>query len=161
MIKSVTTYNSRPWGDRVKRRFQVVLTDLQGNDHTQVIGVFKVDSDDDGTTQANALLASKKQSEIESYKETIRGGSNPFANDALWNSRAEILVPILTDALSLDATDSIVYNGLPYIDLVSDAEMMAMFSKDQAWVDELRVKASDLLNGKATFDAYVPPLEVV
>jgi len=160
MIKSVTTYSSRPWGNKVKKRFKVTLIDLQGIDHTEIIGVFKIDTTEGGTTQANTLLASKKQAEVEQYKDSIREGINPFLRPSLWNTRVELLVPILTDALSLPATDSIVYNGLPYVALVTDAELMALFGKTQAWVDSLRLKASDLLSGKSTFDAYIPPLGV-
>lgn len=161
-VKSVSVYSSRAWGNQVKRRYQVTLADSLANDHIEVIGAFKVDSTDDGTAQANALLFSKKTTEIANYKDIIRSGlGNPFITiPAIWNNRVELLLPILTEALTNAATDSIVYNGLPYIALVTDDELIALFGKDQAWVDSLRLKAADLLSGKATFDAYIPPLGV-
>lgn len=156
----VIVYSTRTWGNQVKRRYRVTLTDLQGHDHVDIIGVFKVDELDDGTLQANALLSSKKKTEIEQYKDAIKSGINPFLKQSRWNTRVELLIPILTDALSNPATDAIVYNGLPYLALVTDDELIALFNKNQLWVDALRLSANNLLSGKTLLDAYTPILEV-
>ncbi len=154
IVKSVTIYSSRVWLDGVKRRYEITLTDEQGLDHTKVLGVFKVPESDTGAEIADKYLASQKNSEVEQYKEAVSEGVNPFLKDSLWNNRAELLLPILTDALTLPATESLVINGLPYLELVTDDELMALFSKDQTWVDDVRVKAATLLSGKAVIDAY-------
>jgi len=153
----ITVYTERQLpNNKVRRRYQVTLTDLQGNEHTQIVGMFNHDASDDGAQVEADLLASKQQSEISEYKESIRAGVNPFTKDSLWNTRVELLKSILDDALSLPATDPIVYNGLPYLDLVTDLELMAIYSKPQSWVDDVRAKALTLLSSKVGLDSYVP-----
>ena len=152
----ITVYTERPiQNGKVRRRYQVTLTDLNGVDHIDIVGMFNHDPADDGAQVEASVLAQKKEAEIELYKEDIRAGSNPFMDRGYtWNTREELLKPILDDALSLPATDPLVYNGLPYLELVTDAELMALYSQDQAWVDGVRAKATALLSAKAAMDAY-------
>ena len=157
-IKSVTEYSSRPWRGRVRRRYKIVLTDLLNVDHEYIIGPVVVDESDDGTTIANSYADSLKTNELEQYKSTIRSGENPFLNDALWNTRAELLKPILSDALSSPATDDLVINGLPFLSLVADEELMILFGQNLAWVDMVRAKADELLGSKIVLENYTPIL---
>ena len=157
MISSEIVIN-RPDGDTLRIRER--HTDATGRIH---IKSYNADINDD----INALLAQHsaeidaqlKQQEVETYKNDVKQGINPFQTRALvFNTRAEALKPILDDALSQPATDPIVYNGLPYLQYVTDAELVALYGQDQAWVDNIRLTASDLLTNKTAFDSYVPPL---
>jgi len=154
----ISVYTTRPLPNGLeRRRYQVTLTDLNGNDHVQVVGMFNHAPDNDGSEVEASLLASKKSQEVEQYKDDIREGVNPFQTRGYqWNTRAELLKPILDAALSLPATDALVYNGLPYLEFVTDEELMVLYQQDQAWVDNVRLEASNLLSGKTVLDAYVP-----
>ena len=68
--------------------------------------------------------------------------------------RTTLLKAVLDDALNGEATDPIVYNGLPYLALVTDEELKYLYSQAQAWVDGIRVKALNLLDAKSTLDNY-------
>ncbi len=80
----ITIFSNRelPNG-KVRRRYEVTVTDLLGDTHTQIIGLFDHDPSDTGTQVETDFLAGKKQQEIDSYKDTIRAGVNPFLNDSL------------------------------------------------------------------------------
>jgi len=152
----VSVHSQITYPSYVRRRYVVTLTDLHGREHVDVVGMYNHQPDNTGEQVEADLLASKTQAEIESYKSVIREGNNPFLNDSLWNSRAVLLKAILDDALSLPATDSLVYNGLQYLELASDEELMAIYSKDIAWVDNIRAQAIALLASKDGFDNYQP-----
>lgn len=159
-VKSVSIFGTdKAWsGGKVKRRYAVTLTDVNAVDHEFVIGPFKVDSSDNGMTFATNHLSNLKSDEVSQYFGVIElGEGNPFETmPAHWNTRAELLYPILAEALTLPATEPLVMNGLPLMALVSDEELMLMFGKDQTWVDEIRSNTATLLTGKTTLDAYVP-----
>ena len=139
----------------VRRRYKVTLTDLQGNSVERIVGMYNHDEANDGSEVEAQVLASLKQAEVNQFKSDIEQGVNPFqTRTAQWNTRAELLKPILDDALSKPPTDAIVYNGLPYLANVTDAELMALYSQTQAWVDNVRAKATNLLQAKASMDAY-------
>lgn len=143
----------------VRRRYQVTLTDNLGVEHTEVVGMFNHTVDNDGSEVEEQLLASKKEQEVNQYKSAIELGFNPFTKyTLLWNSRAGILKSVLDAAFSLPATEAMVHNGLPYLALVSDDELMSLYSKDQAWADSVRQKASELLIAKAILDNYAAVL---
>jgi len=150
---TVKTESQLPDG-KVRRRYEVTLTDLLGNTHTEIVGMFNHEPTNNGSEVESQVLASKKEQEQEQYKDAIRKASNPFLVDSLWNTRNELLKAILDEALTLPATDPITYNGLPYLQLISDVELMTIHSKDQAWVDALRLQASSLLGAKANLDNY-------
>lgn len=139
----------------VRRRYSVTLTDLLGVQHTDVVGMFNHEPTNDGSEVESELLASKKEQEIELYKNEIRDGRNPFVNfDLHWNEKGEALKAVLDDALSLPATDALVYNGLPFLSLTTDEELMTIYGQTQEWVNVVRTKANDLLTAKANIDGY-------
>lgn len=138
----------------VRRRYEVSVVDLLGNTHTEVLGMFNHSVENDGSQVETDFITSKKTQEIETYKSDIRRAVNPFIKNSRWNSRVVLLKAVLDDALSLPATDAMVYNGLPYLALVSDAELMTLYSKTQAWVDNVRMKTNDLLSAKVIMDNY-------
>ena len=141
--------------DKVKRRYKVTITDLNGNNHEKVLGMFTHDKTDTGTQVEADYVESLKQNELQQYKTDIESGINPFVNRNLqFNDRETVLKFILDDALTMDATNPIVYNGLPYLSLVTDAELMALYSQTQTWVDDIRAKASSLLSAKAILDSH-------
>ena len=139
---------------QVRRRYEVTLTDLLGNKHTEILGMFNHDKSNDGSEVEVQFLASKKEQEVEEYKEGIRNDINLFTNDSLWNTREELLIAVLNDALSLPATDPIVYNGIKYLPLVTDEELMHIYGQTKEWVQEARAKATTLLSAKGTMDSY-------
>ncbi len=139
---------------KVRRRYEVTLTDLLGNTHTEIVGMFNHEPINDGSEVESEVLASKKEQEQEQYKEAIRNATNPFVVLSIWNTRNELLKSILDEALSQPATDPITYNGLPYLHLITDVELMAIYTKDQAWVDSVRVQATRLLTAKSSLDSY-------
>jgi len=141
-------------GNIFRRRYRVVLIDLLGNEHVDIIGIFNHSSENDGLEVEAQHLADKKEREIQAYKDKIVEGKNPFISASLWNTRQELLKYVLDDALSLPVTNPIVYNGLPYISRVSDIELMALYNKDQPWVDNIRLKTSELLSAKSILDNY-------
>lgn len=159
-IIAVTIYQglSRPWsGGRVKRRYLVSLSDVSNIAYTIVLGPFIVPADDDGMAQAAAHLDMLKSAEVETYKAAVREGVNPFVSyQARWNTRPELLQPILADALTLPATEPLVLNGLPYLSQVSDVELIALFGRDQNWVDDVRAQAAALLAGRDVLVNYTP-----
>jgi hypothetical protein len=139
----------------VRRRYEVTLTDLLGNEHKDVLGMFNHALGDDGSSVEASHLQSKKDQEIELYKSDVINGTNPFMDyEFIWNEKAVLLKAVLDDALSLPATEPIVYNGLPFLALVTDNELMFIYNQNQAWVDDLRGKVSELLTAKATLDNY-------
>ena len=151
---SVKTESTLPNG-LVRRRYEVTIADLLGNESTEIIGMFNHTPEDNGSSVKADYLQSKKEQEIESYKEDVRRGVNPFSgNQGTWNTRAELLKPILDDALSLPATDPLVLNGLPFLPLVSDEELMTMYNQNQSWVDKARLSATTLLTAKSSLDNY-------
>jgi hypothetical protein len=142
-------------GGLVRRRYEVTLTDATGNEHTEVIGMFNHDPSNDGAEVEAQLLQAKKTQEIEQYKAEIELGNNPFSGtNLLWNSRPEMLKAILDEALSLPATKPIVYNGLPYLERVSDEELQALYNQSAAWVTWVREKTAELLAAKHIIDSY-------
>tara|TARA_R110000772_G_scaffold109924_2_gene213315 strand:- start:1451 stop:1924 length:474 start_codon:yes stop_codon:yes gene_type:complete len=142
-------------GGLVRRRYQVTLTDLLGIEHTEVVGMFNHTPENDGSEVEAQLFDSKKQQEIELYKSDIINSTNPFMDyEFIWNEKTVLLKAVLDDALSFPATDPIVYNGLPYLSLVTDAELMFLYNKNQTWVDSLRQKVSELLTAKSILDNY-------
>ena len=157
MISSEILIN-RPDGNTLRIRER--HTDATGKVH---IRSYNTDVNSDVNTllsqHAAEIDAQLKQQEVETYKNDVKQGVNPFQTRALvFNTRVEMLKPILDDALSMPATDPIVYNGLPYLDNVTDAELMALYGETQAWVDNIRSTASNLLTNKTAFDSYMPPL---
>jgi hypothetical protein len=139
----------------VRRRYEVSATDLLGNKHTDVLGMFNHAPENDGSSVEAEYLQSKKQQEIELYKSDVINGTNPFVDyEFIWNEKTVLLKAVLDDALSLHATEPIVYNGLPFLALVTDAELMFLYNQNQTWVDSLRQKVSELLTAKAILDNY-------
>ena len=136
--------------------------------HTDATGKVHIRSyNTDVNSDVNALLsqhaaeidAQLKQQEVETFKNDVRQSVDPFQVRVLvFNTRMEALKPIFDEALSLPATDPIVYNGLPFLQYVTDDELMTMYGETQAWVDNIRLTASNLLTNKTAFDSYVPPL---
>jgi hypothetical protein len=128
---------------------------MLGIEHTDVLGMFTHALENDGSEVEAALLLSKKQQEIELYKSDVINGTNPFVDyEFIWNEKAVLLKAVLDDALSLPAIEPIVYRGLPYLALVTDAELMFLYSKNQVWVDNLRQKVVELLTAKSILDNY-------
>ena len=75
----ITIKTSRPTVNGLeRRRYEVTLTDLLGKTHTEVVGMFNHESSNDGSEVEANLLVSKKEQEIELYKNEIRDGRNPF-----------------------------------------------------------------------------------
>ncbi len=139
----------------VRRRYTVTIADLLGESHTEVLGMFNHEPSNDGASVEADFLSSKKAQEIEQYKADIEGGVNPFvASELRWNSRAEMLKAVLDAALSLQATDAMVYNGLPYLSQVSDSELMSLYNESQEWVDSIRLKVDELLVATTIIDNY-------
>lgn len=155
-VKTQSPLNSQ---GLVRRRYEVTLTDSLGNSHIEVVGIFNHQLDNDGSLVEADLLVSKKEQEIDYYKEHIINEHNPFVeNELLWNSKTEMLKSVLDDALSKEATEFIVLHGLPYMALVTDDELRFLYSQTQEWVDSVRQKVSDLLAAKALLDNYEPLL---
>ena len=151
----ITVKTSRPLPSGLeRRRYEVTLTDNLGNTHTQVVGMYNHSPDNDGAEVEADVLESKRHAEINTFKSAIEAGDNPFLGDILWNTRDALLKSILDMALAGKPTDAIVYNGLPFLDLVTDGELMALYGQTQVWVDELRAKAAGLLSAKVVFDSY-------
>lgn len=157
---SVKTESQRPNG-KVRRRYEVTVTDLQGNEHTEIIGMFSHEPSNDGSQVEQEFLENKKTQEKEFYIAEITAGKNPFTLYSLkWNQRQEMLKHVLDLALSLPASDTYVMNGLPYMQYVTDNELIALYSKNQKWVDYVRTKINELLESKAIVDDYQPVLEL-
>lgn len=157
VVKSVAVVNTRSLsGGRVKRFYSAVLTDINGVDRVYSLGPITTVIGDDGAAHAAGYLGGLKAQEIVEYKTAIRAGVNPFTGVSIWNSRAELLGDVLGDALTLSASDPLVLNGLPYLANVTDAEMIDLFGRDQAWVDNIRAQVASLLLSKTALDAYVP-----
>lgn len=145
----------------VRRRYEVSVVDLLGDEHKEVVGMFNHRPDNDGSEVELSYLASKKNYEQEFYILQIKDAINPFQTSPLrWNTRSEMLKVVLDLALSSPASDPFVLNGLPYMQYVTDDEIKALYGKDQSWVDDVRLKISELLSSKAIVDAYKPVLEL-
>jgi hypothetical protein len=154
MTISVKTESNLPNG-LVRRRYEVTLTDELGNEHTEVVGMFNHEPSNDGSEVELQLLQSKKLQEAEEYKTQIERGNNPFSGStSLWNTRPELLKYVLDMALTLPATEAIVYNGLPYLERVSDEELQVLYNKSPAWVALVREKTAELLAAKHIMDSY-------
>ncbi len=151
---TVKTESELP-GDKVRRRYQVKIFDLLGKEHTEVLGIFNHLPSDDGSSIAINLLSAKKTAEVELYKQEIRDGKNPFKiHEPQWSERGIILKAVLDDALSLPASDPLVYNGLQYIGLATDEEIKAIYGKGQAWIDDVRAKTASLLEARRAIESH-------
>jgi hypothetical protein len=156
-VKSIALHSERPWsGGLFKRRYEIELTDNVGFNHVFITMPIKQLASEDGETIGAEYLTAKISGEIFDYKAQVAAGINPFLNNSLWNSRMDLLKPILDDALTLPSSDPLVQNGLPFFSLVTDEEIMALYSKDQAFVDSARIKASTLIEQLAALNNYEP-----
>jgi hypothetical protein len=157
LVKLVALHTERPWaGGLLKRRYEITLTDNVGVNHVYVTMPIKQLTGEDGATIAADYLTAKISGEVAEYKSQVSLGINPFLNNSVWNTRLELLKPILDSALTLPSSDPLVQNGLPFFALVTDAEIMALYSKDQTFVDSARLKASTLIEQLAAFNSYEP-----
>lgn len=151
---SIKTESPLPDG-LVRRRYEVTLIDNTGAEHVEVVGMFNHEPSNDGSEVKAQLLQSKKLQEIEQYKAEIEIGNNPFSGTTLlWNTRPEALKAVLDDVLSSPATEAIVYNGLPYLERVTDEELQALYGRSAAWVTWVREKTTELLAAKHIIDSY-------
>lgn len=152
----IAVKTSRPLSNGMeRRRYEITVTDLLGDTHAEVLGMFNHESSNDGSEVEASFLLAKKEQEIEFYEDEITEGRNPFMNyDLRWNSKAEALKAVLDDALSLPATDSLVLNGVAFINLATDDELMTIYEQNQEWVDTVRTKAAALAEAKTTLDNY-------
>jgi hypothetical protein len=156
-VKSITLHTERPWSNGLlKRRYEITLTDNLGADHTYVTMPIKQLAGEDSATIAADYLDLKIGGEISQYKSQVVAGVNPFLKDSIWNSRMDLLKPILDDALTLPSSDALVQNGLPFFALVTDEEIMALYNKDQDFVDIARLKAAKLAEQLAALNNYTP-----
>jgi hypothetical protein len=156
-VKSIALHSERPWsGGLFKRRYEIELNDNAGVSHVYVTMPIKQLASEDGATVAADYLAAKINGEVAEYKSQVSAGVNPFLNNSLWNSRMDLLKPILDSALTLPSSDALVQNGLPFFALVTDSEIMALYNKDQDFVDSARLKASALIEQLAALNSYKP-----
>ena len=156
-VKSITLHSERPWSNGLfKRRYEIELTDNVGFNHAYVTMPTKQLAGENGETIAAEYLTAKINSEVAKYKSQVAAGTNPFLNDSIWNTRLELLKPILDDALTLPSSEPLVQNGLQFFSLVTDEEIMALYSKDQNFVDSARIKASTLSEQLAAPTNYEP-----
>lgn len=115
-----------------------------------------------GATQLDGSLIKQEQNK---YISAIESGSNPFrdaGNNAVtpdFNSRNAMLSVVLAHFLS-DSKPLSFATSVPYLNNLSDAELIALLSVDQLKVDEIRAKALSVANMSADVNAYVAPLEV-
>ena len=116
---------------------------------------------------ASKLGSSLKEQEYQDYIERIRNGENPFRDaqnnpvDPVESTRDEMLEKVLTYVLSLPLTEEnfyIITRGVTFLSNLTDAQMIALLSIDQAKVDEIRSKATDIQAIKTIVQGYVPPL---
>jgi hypothetical protein len=157
LVKSIALHFERPWSNGLfKRRYKIELTDNAGVSHVFITMPIKQLEYEDGATIAADYLAAKISGEVSKYKSQVSAGVNPFLNDSVWNTRLELLKPILDDALTLPSSDPLVQNGLSFFSLVTDEEIMALYNKDQSFVDSARIKASTLIEQLAAFNSYEP-----
>lgn len=142
-----------------KVRFR--LTDSAGVEH--VTQGYRVPHGTDLAAFESEQLAklndTMKRSEQRKFIDDVTAGVNPFGTE-VYNTRAELLKAVLDVALSSPASEPIVLNGLPYLANVTDAELKALYSQDDAWVADVRTKAQNLIDQKAAIDAYQPVVSV-
>jgi len=94
---TIKTESKLPSG-LVRRRYLVTVTDLLGESHTDVLGMFDHEPDNDGTSVETDFLSSKKQQEAEQYKADIEKGVDPFVSSKLrWNTPAEMFKVIYVE----------------------------------------------------------------
>jgi hypothetical protein len=157
LVKSISLHSERPWSNGlIKRRYEITLTDNLGADHTYITMPVKQLASKDGATIAADYLAAKINGEVAEYKSQVAAGVNPFLNDSVWNSRMDLLKPILDDALTLPSSDPLVQNGLPFFSLVTDEEIIFLYNKNQAFVNDVRTKAVTLVDQLAALNSYQP-----
>jgi hypothetical protein len=157
LVKSIALHSERPWsGGLFKRRYEIELTDNVGVNHVYATMPIKQLAVEDGATIAADYLAAKIIGEVSGYKSQVAAGINPFLNNSVWNTRLELLKPILDSALTLPSSDPLVQNGLPFFALVTDEEIMALYNKDQSFVDSARIKAATLSKQLAALNNYTP-----
>ena len=155
---SVKTESKLPSG-LVRRRYEVTITDLLGNESTEIIGMFNHSPENDGSQVEADYIASKKEQEKGFYIDEIRSGVNPFKTHIMrWHVRTEFLKCVLDLAMSLPSTDTLVINGLAFLEFVTDDELATMYEKPLSWVANVRAEALNLINSKAGFDSYNPIL---
>lgn len=95
-VKTIEIFRERPWrAGLVKRRYRVTLTDNNAVDHVTTLMPSRVDPADDGTTAANDLLESQKNSEL----------SNEDKATQWHDSQADYDRRALGFAMTLDSTD--------------------------------------------------------
>jgi len=155
--------------DRVQRggrrmlRYSITLTDDLGVDHTSTVGPKIVDADFDAdadlVTAGDKVLSKQVAGEQSQYLEAVREGDNLFqTQDPQWNPRDTLLLSVLSEALTLPATDPLVINGIAFLALVTDEELVALFGFTQEQVDGVRATAVQLTDAKAVLAGYVPVL---
>ena len=157
-VKSVTTYSERPWRNgKVKRRYEITLTDNNAVDHTYILMPVKVDPGHTGDVIAGKYLDGIIEAEVSKYTEMVRldDDVNQFLSGD-WNTQKELFKAIGLEAFKADKRDLLVVNFVQYVDQATDAQLRNLFDKTQTWVDNLRVKATQIGTMKAGLDAYTP-----
>ena len=84
---SVTVYSEHNIANGlVRRRYEVVLTDNLGVDHTYVLGMYNHDPLNDGSSVEAQQLESVKSQEIQQWIQEMEAGNDPWHTDPFINS---------------------------------------------------------------------------
>lgn len=157
-VKSVETYSDVPWvGGRRKRRYRITLTDNDSADVVFITRPFKQQVADDGTAIADRALAAFAENEKIRFASNIRNDIPADFMANKWNTRADLFRYVLRQAFLADhREDPLPYNFGPYLDQVTDQQLINLTGKNQAWVDVVRQKRSKLEAIKTELDGYSP-----
>ncbi|MBL4781780.1 MAG: hypothetical protein JKX92_06015 [Porticoccaceae bacterium] len=152
------------------RKIREEHTDHLGKKHPrQFITVADYDEVAGLLVGAVAIEQSLKSAEQANYIAKIadtENPGNPFRDtegnesDPAFSTRNEMLGVVLNHFLSQESPLGLA-PAVPYLDILSDAQLLALLSIDQMTVDAIRAKAIDVTAMQASIDGYAAPLEAI
>jgi len=156
-VKSVTIYGERPWANgKVKRRYEVTITDNDGTDHSRILMPIKVDPSDDGSSAGALFLAQKEQQERDRYLSRVENGEAVDFQAGKLNTTKVLFQYVMRAAFKAGRESELRFNMLPHLELVNDTQLGNLLDKTPEQVTNLRSKAAQLQAIKDAEDLYTP-----
>ena len=160
---SVSVYSEVVYPTYVRRRYEVVLTDNLGTDHTYVLGMFNHQPSNDGSEVEAQQLASVKAQEIQRWIGEMERGEDPwhtapFINSVpLWNTWDDAASESLRHYLLSDDRQELLNCKLS-VDSTSNNDLTDLLTLTGSSFSQtdLRSEIQQAVNTQVELDSYVP-----
>jgi len=156
-VKSVSLHSDNQWSNGLrKRRYLIILTDNNAVDHSFITMPLKQLPSGTGDGIAAKYLLHMSKSEVNDFIKSVRQGNTVDFQSGKWNTARNLFKPVLVEAFRSGVDDPIALNFIPYLSLVTDAQLKGLTGKPQTWVDRVRAKEVILQGIKTEQAKYLP-----